>query len=203
MLNAFKGIDKNHDGSIEKSELLAALHAQGQRSLTEEDVTKMMSSMDINKDGVISFTEYAVMLKGINDASKKAGQRQSVQGTVDKKGVSTFKVAGQSNTSFSTFSEEERTAYVKVINMSLRDDADCQKYLPIDPESMDIFAVMKDGIILCKLINCAVKGTIDERTINKKENMNIYKMTVNLKLMKLFFYFYIFYFYMLLNFLIF
>ena len=172
MLNAFKGIDKNKDGVIEKKEMIEALHSQGQRHLTEDQVVKMMSSMDINKDGEVSFTEYAIMLKGMNDSAKKAAPRQSIQGSTDKKGVNVFKVGVSSNTSFSTFSEEERTAYVKVINMSLKDDVDCQKYLPIDPESMDIFSVMKDGIILCKLINCAQKGTIDERTINKKQNMN-------------------------------
>jgi hypothetical protein len=185
MLNAFKGIDKDHSGTVEKGELLKALHAQGQRKLTEEDVEKMVTSMDRDGDGAISFTEYAMMLKTINDASKKPTIRQSVQGAVDKKGNATFKVGGNS-TSFSTFSEEERTAYVKVINMSLKDDADCKKYLPIDPDNMDIFKVMKDGIILCKLINCCVAHTIDERSINKKENMNIYKMTVKLKLMKFF-----------------
>ena len=177
MQNAFKGIDKNRDGVIEKKELLEALHSQGQRQITEEQLVTMMSGMDINKDGEISFSEYAQMVKGINEANKKSGPRQSIQASTDKKGVNVFKVGG-SSTSFSTFSEEERTAYVKVINMVLKDDEDCKKYLPIDPNSMDIFSVMKNGIILCKLINCAQHGTIDERTINKKQNMNIYLMTV-------------------------
>jgi hypothetical protein len=180
MLNAFKGTDKNKDGVIDKNELLETVHSQGQRHLKEEDVTKMLSAMDINKDGEVSFSEYALFIKAINDKAKVAAPRQSISGSTDKKGVDVFKVGGNS-TSFSTFSAEERTAYVKVINASLKDDADCQKYLPIDPETMDIFAVMKDGIILCKLINCAVRDTIDERTINKKQNMNIYLMTVNLK----------------------
>ena len=188
MLNAFKGIDKNHDGTVERGELLQALHAQGQRTLTQDDVDKMVKTMDKDGDGKISFTEYAMMLKAINDKAKIAAPRQSVTGTLNKKGEGTFKVGGNS-TSFSTFSEEERTAYVKVINMSLRKDADCQKYLPIDSDNMDIFKVMKDGIILCKLINCCVENTIDERSINKKENMNIYKMTVKLKLKKLFLHF--------------
>lgn len=176
MENTFKAIDKNKDGIIERGELLNALHAQGQRSLTEDDVARMISQIDINQDGKVSFSEYAQMLNKLyNNQAKRSSV---IEAKTDKKGVNVFKVGGTS-TSFSTFSEEERTAYVKVINTTLRDDDDCKKYLPIDPDSMDIFSVMKDGIILCKLINCAVKGTIDERTINKKQNMNIYKMTVN------------------------
>ena len=58
---------------------------------------------------------------------------------------------------------------------------------------MEVFTLMKDGIILCKLINAAVKGTIDERTINKKQNMNIYLMTVN------FFYFYFIFYFLILR----
>jgi hypothetical protein len=172
MENAFKAIDKNRDGVIERSELIQALHSQGHRAISEDDITKMIGSMDINQDGKIQFSEYAIMLQGINN--KKT---VSVEAKTDKKGVNVFKVGG-SATSFSTFSEEERTAYVKVINTVLKDDEDCKKYLPIDPDTMDIFSFMKDGLLLCKLINCAVKNTIDERSINKKQNMNIYLMTV-------------------------
>ena len=175
MENAFKAIDKNKDGVIERSELIDALHSQGQRHIQEKDISDLLAGIDINQDGKIQFSEYAQMLKGIHN-----NKTVNIDAKTDKKGANVFKVGGTS-TSFSTFSEEERTAYVKVINTTLRDDEDCKKYLPIDPNSMEIFSVMKDGIILCKLINAAQKGTIDERTINKKQNMNIYKMTVILK----------------------
>lgn len=174
MENAFKAIDKNRDGAIERSELMSALHSQGQRHITEDDLTELIKSMDLNKDGQIQFSEYATVLKGIYN-----NESHQLEAKTDKKGVKGFKVRGSTTTGFSTFSEEERTAYVKVINTTLKDDEDCKKYLPMDPNSMEIFNFMQDGIILCKLINCAVKGTIEERVINKKQNMNIYKMTVN------------------------
>jgi len=174
MENAFKGIDKNRNGVIDRSELKSALHSQGQRNLTEDDITELLKGVDLNVDGKIQFSEYAQFVKKI-DSSKA----HDVKSSTNKKGEAVFKVGG-SSTSYSSFSEEERTAYVKVINTTLRDDQDLQKYLPIDPNSMEIFSLMKDGIILCKLINAAVKGTIDERTINKKQNMNIYLMTVKI-----------------------
>jgi plastin-1 len=172
MENAFKAIDKNRDGVIERSELLHALHSQGQRNVTEDDINELMKSMDLNKDGEIQFSEYAQVLRGMYK-----NEQNQLDANTDKKGVKKFKVRN-STSGFSTFSEEERSAYVKVINTVLKDDADCKKYLPIDPNGMEIFNFMQDGIILCKLINCAVKGTIEEKVINKKQNMNIYLMTV-------------------------
>lgn len=173
MQNTFKSFDKNKDGKIDRSELMSALHSQGQRSVSEEDLDKLFAQLDINKDGFIQFVEYVKMMKKIygDDA-----QGQTISQMTNKAGVNVFKVGAVSG--FSTFSEEERSAYVRVINTVLKDDADCKKYLPINPDSMDVFSLMKDGILLCKLINAAQKGTIDERTINKKENMNIYLMTV-------------------------
>lgn len=47
---------------------------------------------------------------------------------------------------------------------------------------MDVFSTLKNGIILCKLINKAQAGTIDERVLNLKDNMNVFQMAENLKL---------------------
>lgn len=41
---------------------------------------------------------------------------------------------------------------------------------------------MNDGLILCGLINLACPDTIDERAINKKEDMNVYQKTENVNL---------------------
>ena len=53
------------------------------------------------------------------------------------------------------------------------------RYLPIREEDKDaLFRAMKDGLLLCKLINWAVPGTIDERAINKKK-LNVYNIHEN------------------------
>jgi len=87
-----------------------------------------------------------------------------------------------SSEGFQSFSEEERAAYVKVFNSSLADDPVCKKYLPIDPDSNEVFEKLKDGVLLCKLINKAVPGTIDDRVINVKDKMNIFLQVENLNL---------------------
>ena len=56
------------------------------------------------------------------------------------------------------------------------------KYIPIDIDSAEgLFDAMKDGIVLCKLINWAGPGTIDERALNKS-NTTVYEAYENLTL---------------------
>ena len=37
----------------------------------------------------------------------------------------------------------------------LQDDEELKEQLPINPESDDLFHILEDGVILCKLINKA------------------------------------------------
>jgi plastin-1 len=112
----------------------------------------------------------------------KEGKVQ-VDSFTNKAGKAMVRVSkGDSGFQYQTFSEEERTAYVKVINSSLADDPVCKKYLPIDPSTNEIFDRIKDGVLLCKLINKAQEGTIDERVINTKEKMNVFQQVENLNL---------------------
>jgi len=65
-------------------------------------------------------------------------------------------------------------AYSEHINFYLKDDPDCAEFLPINPESKDMFAAVGDGIILCKMVNKAQPGTIDVRAINTKKPLNVF-----------------------------
>ena len=117
-----------------------------------------------------------------NQGVDKEGEVQ-VDSFTNKAGKAMVRVSkGDSGFQYQTFSEEERTAYVKVINSSLADDPVCKKYLPIDPATNEIFDRIKDGVLLCKLINKAQEGTIDERVINTKEKMNVFQQVENLNL---------------------
>lgn len=99
---------------------------------------------------------------------------------VNKKGAQIYKI--QESSGYSTFSEEEKQAYTKLINSVLANDSELKDVLPIDPSSMDLFTTLKNGVLLCKLINCAQPGTIDERVINKGSNINVFKIKENLNL---------------------
>ncbi|KAH7301808.1 hypothetical protein KP509_23G044200 [Ceratopteris richardii] len=76
-------------------------------------------------------------------------------------------------------SESEKKAFVDHINTYLKDDVALRNLLPIDPSSDSLFNIVKDGVLLCKLINVAVPETIDERALNIKENLNVWEQVEN------------------------
>ncbi|KAJ1392513.1 EF-hand domain pair [Sesbania bispinosa] len=78
-----------------------------------------------------------------------------------------------------TISESEKAFYVAHINSYLGDDPFLKQYLPLDPATNDLFDLVKDGVLLCKLINVAVPGTIDERAINTKRNPSLWERNEN------------------------
>ncbi|KAJ4730151.1 putative Fimbrin [Melia azedarach] len=75
--------------------------------------------------------------------------------------------------------ESEKASYVAHINSCLGEDPFLKKYLPIDPSTNALFDLVKDGVLLCKLINVAVPGTIDERAINTKRVLNPWERNEN------------------------
>lgn len=50
--------------------------------------------------------------------------------------------------SYHSFHEEEKRAIVRHINSLLRNDPDLESLIPINPDSMDIFSYMKEGVLL-------------------------------------------------------
>ncbi|VFQ61705.1 unnamed protein product [Cuscuta campestris] len=78
-----------------------------------------------------------------------------------------------------TISESEKASYVAHINSFLGNDKFLKDYLPLDPSTNAMFDLAKDGVLLCKLINVAVPGTIDERAINTKKFLNPWERNEN------------------------
>ncbi|WP_411023102.1 hypothetical protein, partial [Salmonella sp. s51228] len=75
-----------------------------------------------------------------------------------------------------SFTEEEKFAFVDWINYLLANDPDLKNKLPMNLEDDSLFTSVDDGILLCKLIDNAVPGTIDERAINKEKLNNFTKV---------------------------
>ena len=181
-LKTFKSYDKNKNGTIERSELVGLLHALGYRDLKSEDVDEALKTLDLNNDKVVSFSEFLQAMKKMAPGGTGDTETSVITGKNGKKIVKIENRRESSGHAYSSFSEEERAAYVKVINDALADDEVCKKYLPIDPESNDIFDRLKNGVILCKLMNKIQEGTIDDRVINTKDNMNVFQQAENLNL---------------------
>ena len=84
-------------------------------------------------------------------------------------------------------SQEEQTYYAKFINTQMEaDEAVAGQYgLPMDPSGDELYATIRDGVILCKLLNLAVEDSTDERALNipkDGEELKPWKMHENLDL---------------------
>jgi Ca2+-binding EF-hand superfamily protein len=132
-------------------------------TLTPHQFQEIFEQVDIDKSGTLSFPEYCVMM-----FKSKKGKRGSQLSDVFTKAADMLRVQGTGGATHS-FSVEERNAFTNHINSCLSHDPIVkERYLPLRPESSDLFERLTDGVIYCKLINLVVEDTVDERTINLK-----------------------------------
>ncbi|KAK9684818.1 hypothetical protein RND81_10G235000 [Saponaria officinalis] len=140
-------------------------------NLTEEERDSFLRSSYENINDEVDFELFLrVYLKLHAHANSKMGS--------PAKNSSAFLKAA-TTTLLHTISESEKSSYVSHINNYLGEDNFLKQYLPIDPSTNDLFELVKDGVLLCKLINVAVPGTIDERAVNMKSMLNPWERNEN------------------------
>ncbi|KAH9521328.1 plastin-2 fimbrin [Dermatophagoides farinae] len=108
----------------------------------------------------------------------------SFKSSISKRGnLETLGGMSEASSSGTTHSvrHEEQVAFSDWINTHLSCDSDLKSLLPIDLEGKTLYDKVKDGILLCKIINHSCPDTIDERAINKK-NLTLYTKHENLTL---------------------
>ncbi|KAE8685245.1 Fimbrin-1 [Hibiscus syriacus] len=99
---------------------------------------------------------------------------------IEKSGSTRSSFIKSTTTTFHhAINESEKASYVKHINNYLAEDKFLKDFLPINPATDALFELAKDGVLLCKLINIAVPGTIDERAINTKKVLNPWERNEN------------------------
>ncbi|TYI74267.1 hypothetical protein E1A91_D07G187600v1 [Gossypium mustelinum] len=149
---------------------MSRLKAVGE-NLSDQETTDFIAALYPNFNDEVDFESFLkVYLKLHAHASSRTGN--------PAKNSSAFLKAA-TTTLLHTISESEKASYVAHINNYLAQDGFLNKYLPIDPSSNDLFEIVKDGVLLCKLINVAVPGTIDERAINTKRLLNPWERNEN------------------------
>tara|TARA_B110000305_G_scaffold236171_1_gene297067 strand:- start:189 stop:590 length:402 start_codon:yes stop_codon:yes gene_type:complete len=129
----------------------------------------MVEEVDLDGNHEIEWPEFCAMMHNIH-----SGKGTAALGAVVKKAAKMFSVEGAGG-SLHAFSEDERAAFTQHLNNCMKSDPDLAARLPMDKDSMDLFENCKDGLMLCKLINLAEEGSIDERALNKKATMNVFQ----------------------------
>ncbi|OCT80914.1 plastin-1 [Xenopus laevis] len=180
---AFNKVDIDNSGYVNDYELHelfreASLPLPGFQ--VREIIEKIFVEADHNKDGKIDFEEFVSVMTDLKSKDISKTFRKAVN-----KKVGITAVGGTSSNSSQgtqhSYSEEDKFAFANWVNKALIDDPDLQHLLPLNPNDKSLFTSLRDGILLCKLINLSQPDTIDERAINKtkltpftiSENINL------------------------------
>ncbi|XP_010884531.1 plastin-1 [Esox lucius] len=177
---AFNRIDIDNSGFVSDFEL-QELFKEASFSIPGYRVREIVETFiagDINKDEKISFEEFVSIFQELKSKELSETFKKTI---ARKEGIQSF--GGTSGISSEgtqhSYSDEEKVAFVNWINKALAKDEDCKHLLPMNPDDNSLFTSVKDGILLCKMINLSQSDTIDERVINTKK-LTTFTMTENL-----------------------
>ncbi|XP_020808629.1 plastin-1 isoform X2 [Drosophila serrata] len=179
----FTELDANKDGFIDLHELKDALNQVGFKLAgyqVREMIDEFKSKQRTAHQGKLNLEEFETLCLDL-----KSKDVASTFKTVVSKKENLETLGGMSSISSEGTTHsvrlEEQLAFSDWINSNLGHDKDLQHLLPIDSEGKRLYLSIKDGILLCKIINHSCPDTIDERAINKK-SLTVYREFENLTL---------------------
>ncbi|KAG7263546.1 hypothetical protein CRUP_018489 [Coryphaenoides rupestris] len=180
--DAFNKIDIDNSGFVSDYEL-QELFREASFSVPGYKVREIIETIiagDTNKDEKISFDEFVSIYQELKSKELSETFRKTI---AKRDGIRSF--GGLSGISSEgtqhSYSVEEKVAFVNWINKALAKDPDCSHLLPMNPNNDSLFKSVRDGILLCKMVNLSQSDTIDERVINTKK-LTTFTMTENLEL---------------------
>ncbi|TRM59512.1 calponin homology domain-containing protein [Schizophyllum amplum] len=169
LVNRFNGISTDTPGRIDKSAALHALQSSGESYDTARETLKHVS---VDASGKLELEDWVELNVKLHSTAQ--GPLKTKAGKVTVQG---------SNANVShTINEDERREFTNHINGVIENDADIGSRFPIPTDTMQLFDDVKDGLILCKLINDSVPETIDMRVLNKptaRKPLNAFQITEN------------------------
>ena len=172
LVQKFTESDHKKNGHIENSDAIKICKELPEK-YSFDQVNYAIKSNTTNRSGKIDFDEFCELVVKLRIAQ----QEEKSKGTKGKLVVkSSTNAAVQS-----VIDHDELNSMVHYVNHQLADDVDLKGRLPFEEQSLHMFEELKDGLVLCKLINKTVSETIDERALNKgkitpfqrTENQNI------------------------------
>ncbi|CAO4375612.1 unnamed protein product [Caenorhabditis nigoni] len=171
----FPTVSESGSGFLPRSDVQTALKILG----IDVPGYKMRELMDqhFGNEAQIDVDKFARLFDTL-DAQRNEEANRWKQQTKQVSGAYHTHSSKQENVQH-TIRVEEEVAFSNWINSNLSDDSDLKRLLPVG--SGELYTKIQDGLVICKLINLAVPGTIDERAINKK-NLNTYTKLENLTL---------------------
>ncbi|XP_015761082.1 PREDICTED: plastin-3-like [Acropora digitifera] len=180
----FNQFDPNGDGHISSSEIGTVMKSLGE-DIPGYKLRDIVQQLDKNKNGTIEFNEFLEIYKQNSKQFSAGSEFKKLLKKKEQLDVSGGTSESSAEGTIHSYSEAERVAFVDWMNSALKEDVEARVYLPINPATSDVFEKIKDGILLCKMINLSAPDTIDERAVNKAKAgkaLSIYKIHENMML---------------------
>ena len=167
--------------------LFKAYDVEGTGKVDKNTLKEVVSSIEHKDEG------HASILSKVNNTSDKVDLNTFISlfsgaGISESVKKDLFSKAGKINqvmrgeVSYHTYSDDETAVFANIINQTLQNDPELGSLIPINPSNNEIFRKCGNGVLLCKLINAATPGTIFEKAINNRPNINIFQIKENLNL---------------------
>ncbi|CAA7268303.1 unnamed protein product [Cyclocybe aegerita] len=169
LINRFNGLNTDTPGRVDKSAVLHALQSSGQSYDVARETLKHVS---VDASGKVELDDWVEL---------NAKLRSQTKGSITTKAGKVTVQGSNANVSH-TINEDERAEFTNHINLVIENDPDIGNRYPIPTDTMQLFDEVKDGLILCKLINDSVPDTIDTRVLNKPQTrkpLNAFQITEN------------------------
>ena len=167
----FNKLDADGSGKLGPTEIMSIFKAV-QVPATLDQIKKYINEIDQDGDGLIDYDEFLSLFIKEKESGKQSALSEGL-----RKHQTLIKSAGSRGEH--TYPQEEVTGFVNYINAELKDDESLKYILPIDPEGDALFTAIKDGVLMCKLVNLAAPETIHEKTISYPPKLSIFKINEN------------------------
>lgn len=175
--------NKGTSGYIQLGELKEALELVNIK-VPQWEVRKMVEDLErrkaLKEPGRISMDEFERLYSDLRSKEVSLTFKTVISKRDNIETLGGMSEASSEGTTHSV-RHEERAAFSDWINRNLSADPDLAHVLPIAMPGESLYEKVKDGILLCKIINHSCPETIDERAINKR-NLTLYTKHENLTL---------------------
>ncbi|CAH8852727.1 unnamed protein product [Trichobilharzia szidati] len=181
LLEAFGSFDIDNVGSLNIKYIVPALRKLGCKS-SESEILKAVRAAEISENcDKINFYDFKRIYQ---EACKGDPMVSAIGNAGSKSNLYHYGTCGGAvdDDTLHSVSEEEQVGFSSWIERNLRDDPECKCYFPFQPDGSDLYEKCKDGIILCKIINCSIPKTIDHRAMNRHLPLTTFQMHENITL---------------------
>ncbi|KAJ1985872.1 fimbrin [Dimargaris cristalligena] len=173
LVQEFNSFHLDQNGALDQRDLVKACQ-KVEKDKDYDQIRTAIRDINLNSARGVEVEEFVEIVANLRSNVAKA--ENTFAGLHNKK---TITVMGSNTNTAHSMNEDEKAEFVIHINQTLAGDKDIGSRMPIDENTMQVFDECRDGLLLSKLINHAVPGTIDERVLNRGKKLSPFQIIEN------------------------